>query len=86
MARDGEGPDFELDGLAVGHFTCSAPDKDGPATYMPFRGPGHAALQGALAAGERPRCAYRVGNRRVTFEVGGCPAYGVLTLCAFEES
>ena len=80
-----DGPDFEYEGNAVGHFLFTGPDRDGNARYEPFRGPGHHHLQEALRAGSQPRCSYAHEGAHIWFNVIACPEYGVLTLANFSS-
>lgn len=43
-------------------------------------------MQAAVKAGARPRCAFRVGDRVVSFVVISCPDYGVLELANFSSN
>lgn len=78
--QEGDGPDFEYEGQPVGHFLFAGPTEDGDARYMPFRGPGHYAMQTARRAGGQPLCSYASTGERIWFQVIACPEYGVLTL------
>lgn len=75
---------FSFNGQDVGYFESSSPMQDGPARYIPFRGPGHYDLQQALKAGLLPRCVYVINGVGISFDVLACPEYGVLELSNFQ--
>jgi hypothetical protein len=77
--------EFMFRGMPVGYFEgAERPQKDGLQHYMPYRGPGHLAMQREWREKGRARCSYEVGFERVSFDVVGCPEYGILDLADFE--
>lgn len=77
--------EFFYQGMPVGCFEEEGfPIGPGRYRYMPYRGPGHHEMQAALRAGGRPRCAFSVSGRAVSFAVVDCPEYGVLELADFD--
>src|SRR5689334_18285903 len=78
-----EGTKFFFRGIEVGELAAGTPMvSGGRRPYMPYRGPGHYAMQMALQT-QVPACCETFGpTGRVEFEVLGCPEYGVLEIGA----
>ena len=78
--------DFFYEGGRVGYFAESSyPTESGRYRYMPYRSGSYLKMQTALETGMQPRCTYRHGERIVSFDVVGCPDYGMLDLASFSD-
>ena len=74
-------PIFFFGDLVVGEFlTGTYPKQDGDIGYAPFKGLGHLQLQAALKSAGKADCYFKQGNKRVDFEVIGCPKYRLLKI------
>ena len=70
----------------VGYFEDDPlPCSTGCYRYMPYRGPGHYRLQGALKTKGPQRCHYITDNAKRYFTVVACPAQGLLQLAEFDN-
>ena len=71
---------FSFDGMEVGILTPGPPSRNGIFEYMPYRGPGHLAMQDALKTKGLALCQCETPWEDVVFAVHSCPAYGKLSI------
>lgn len=82
-----EASEFSFQGMAVGYFLGTGmPAKEGFYHYMPYRGPGHDAMQAALKAEGTARCYFDSKQGRHIFAVAANPESGRLKLEDFTLS
>lgn len=87
MPRTPQELEFSYEGMPVGCFEEDRyPITPGRYRYVPYRGPGHFAMQTARRAGAQPRCTFEAAGHVVSFTVVDCPEYGVLELTGFDDN
>jgi hypothetical protein len=77
---------FFFEDSPVGHFEGEEiPSNAGTYRYMPYRGPVHYRLIGALKSLGPQRCHYVIAGRRHYFTVQAWVSYGLLESTGFDS-